>query len=36
MRERYCAELENWISKGWLKRWDGPVTGVIPLLVSEI
>ena len=32
MRERYCAELESWISKGWLKRWDGPVEGVIPLL----
>ena len=32
VRERYCAELESWISKGWLKRWDGPVTGVIPLL----
>ena len=32
MRERYCAELESWISKGWLKRWDGPVKGVIPLL----
>lgn len=32
VRERYCAELESWISKGWLKRWDGPVKGVIPLL----
>ena len=32
MRERYCAELESWISKDWLKRWDGPVRGVIPLL----
>ena len=32
MREHYCAELESWISKGWLKRWDGPVKGVIPLL----
>ena len=32
MRERYCAELERWISKGWLKRLDGPVRGVIPLL----
>ena len=32
MRERYCTELESWIFKGWLKWWDGPVTGVIPLL----
>ena len=32
VRERYCAELESWISKGWLKRWNGPVRGVIPLL----
>lgn len=32
IRERYCAELESWISKGWLKRWDGPVEGIIPLL----
>ena len=32
VQERYCAELESWISKGWLKRWDGPVEGVIPLL----
>ena len=32
VRERYCAELESWISKGWLRRWDGPVNGIIPLL----
>jgi hypothetical protein len=32
LRERYCAELESWISKGWLQRWDGPVEGIIPLL----
>ena len=32
MRGRYCVELESWISKGWLKRWDGPDKGVIPLL----
>ena len=32
MWKRYCAELESWISKGWLKWWDGPVKGVIPLL----
>ena len=32
VRERYCAELESWISKGWLRRWDGPVDGIIPLL----
>ena len=29
---RYCAELERWISKGWLQRWNGPVEGIIPLL----
>jgi len=32
MHERYCAELESWISKGWLQPWDGPVEGIIPLL----
>ena len=32
MQECYCAELESWIFKGWLKQWDGPVRGVIPLL----
>ena len=32
VRDRYCAELESWIFKGWLKRWDGPVRGAIPLL----
>ena len=30
--ERYCAELERWILKGWLQRWNGPVEGIIPLL----
>ncbi|XP_067931095.1 uncharacterized protein [Watersipora subatra] len=30
--ERCCAELKSWISKGWLKRWHGPVEGIIPLL----
>ena len=32
VHERYCAELESWISKGWLQPWDGPVEGIIPLL----
>ena len=32
MWEHYCTEFESWISKGWLRRWDGPVKGVIPLL----
>ena len=32
IHERYCAELESWISKGWLRQWDGPVEGIIPLL----
>ena len=32
MRKHYCAELESWISKGWLKLWDGPFKGVIPFL----
>ena len=32
VREHYCAELESWISKGWLKRWDEPGKGSIPLL----
>jgi transposase InsO family protein len=32
IRERYRAELESWISKGWLRRWDGPVEGIVPLL----
>jgi len=31
MHERYCAELESWISKGWLQPWDSPVKGIIPL-----
>ena len=30
--ERYRAEIQSWISKGWLVKWDGPVKGVIPLL----
>ena len=30
--ERYNAEIQDWISKGWLVKWDGPVKGVIPLL----
>ena len=32
IRERYCAEVDSWISKGWLQPWDGPVKGIIPLL----
>jgi len=32
LRERYRAEIENWISKGWLKPWNGPAAGIIPLL----
>jgi hypothetical protein len=30
--ERYNAEVQRWISEGWLVKWDGPVKGVIPLL----
>ncbi|XP_067942815.1 uncharacterized protein [Watersipora subatra] len=32
LHERYCAEMESWISKGWLKRWSRPIEGIIPLL----
>ena len=32
MGERYNAEIQRWILKGWLVKWDGPVKGVIPLL----
>ena len=32
IRDKYCSEIDSWISKGWLRPWDGPVTGVIPLL----
>ena len=32
VRERYYAALEKWISKGCLRRWNGPVKGIIPLL----
>ena len=32
MRGSYSTELESWISKDWLKRWDGPVKGVILLM----
>ncbi|XP_067949793.1 uncharacterized protein [Watersipora subatra] len=32
LHERYCAEIESWISKGWLKRWSRPIEGIIPLL----
>ena len=33
LQERYDAEIQSWISKGWLRRWHGPVEGIIPLLV---
>ena len=29
--ERYCSELERWISKSWLQRLNGSVEGIIPL-----
>ncbi|KAG1651384.1 hypothetical protein GQR58_027133 [Nymphon striatum] len=32
VRERYNAEIQRWISKGWLKEWRGPIEGIIPLL----
>ena len=32
VHERYTAEIQSWISKGWLVKWKGPVKGVIPLL----
>ena len=32
VRERYDAEIQSWISKGWLREWHGPVEGIIPLL----
>ena len=32
IRGKYQEEVDSWIKKGWLKQWDGPVTGVIPLL----
>lgn len=32
IRERYDAEIQSWISKGWLTEWTGPVQGIIPLL----
>ncbi|KAG1682245.1 eIF-2-alpha kinase GCN2 [Nymphon striatum] len=32
VRERYNAEIQRWISKGWLKEWHGPIEGIIPLL----
>jgi len=32
IHEHYCAELESWISKVWLKRWEGTAEGVSPLL----
>lgn len=30
--DRYNAEIQSWISMGWLVRWECPVKGVIPLL----
>ncbi|KAG1712192.1 hypothetical protein GQR58_002379 [Nymphon striatum] len=32
VRERYNAEIQRWISKGWLREWRGPIEGFIPLL----
>ncbi|KAG1670332.1 hypothetical protein GQR58_016949 [Nymphon striatum] len=32
VRERYNAEIQRWISKGWLKEWRGPIESIIPLL----
>jgi len=32
VHEHYCAELESWISKGWLQPWDSPVEEIILLL----
>lgn len=32
VHEKYTEEIQSWISKGWLVKWDGPVKGVIPLL----
>ena len=29
---KYVAEIQQWISNGWLVRWNGPVVGFIPLL----
>lgn len=32
VHERYVKEIQEWISKGWLVKWSGPVKGIIPLL----
>ena len=32
VRDKYNAEIQSWISKGWLVPWKGPVKGIIPLL----
>ena len=33
VHEKYTEEIQSWISKGWLVEWEGPVKGIIPLLV---
>ena len=32
VRDKYDAEVQSWISKGWLRKWNGPHKGIIPLL----
>lgn len=32
VHEKYTEEIQSWISKGWLVKWNGPVKGIIPLL----
>ena len=32
LRLKYEAEVDSWVDKGWLRPWNGPQRGVIPLM----